>query len=75
MVREHCDFDKIKQYEINRATEKIKSLDKKIFDKSYGEIDNIFAYDYPKIDSRTQFLIDHNLLEFARGYNVDTIQD
>jgi hypothetical protein len=75
MVRKHCDFDKIKQYEINRATEKIKSLDKKIFDKSYGEIDNIFAYDYPKIDSRTQFLIDHNLLEFARGYNVDTIQD
>lgn len=67
MIRSHCNFGKIVQYEKDRAINTLKSIDKRIFTKSYAEINNTFAYAFPDIDSRTQFLIDHNLLEFARG--------
>jgi YVTN family beta-propeller protein len=35
-------------------------------DEIQSEFPNSFAYEYPEIDSRTQFLIDHNLLNHTR---------
>jgi hypothetical protein len=67
MTRNHCDFDKIIQYEKKRAESNLKLLDKKLFSPSFEEIDNIFAYDFPEVDHRTQFLIDKEILEFVRG--------
>lgn len=67
MTRNHCDFDKIKEYEKKKAESYLKSHYPNIFRENFAEIEDIFVYEFPKIDHRTQFLIDNEMLEFFRG--------
>lgn len=61
MERNHSEFDSLAQYEQNRAKYIWNGESILNGDKGY------FIYDYPEIDSRTQFLEKHNLIDFARG--------
>jgi hypothetical protein len=60
MERNHSDFGKLKEYALSKAAKEFDSKSIQGNDKGY------FAYDFPQIDSRTQFLIDNNLMHLRK---------
>lgn len=66
MTRVHCDWDDMKELEQLKASAYLKSHHYKLFDEPFDKINNIFAYDFPEIDHRTQFLINKGMYDWAR---------
>ena len=60
MERNHSDFGKLKEYALNKA---VKEFDSSLIQ---SVLPDYFAYDFPQIDSRTQFLIDNNLMHLRK---------
>jgi hypothetical protein len=60
MERNHSDFGKLKEYALSKAAKEFDSKSIQGNDKGY------FAYDFSQIDSRTQFLIDNNLMHLRK---------
>jgi hypothetical protein len=62
MTRNHSEFGKLVEFAKSKADSFVKNNPEYDSSLIQSTLPDSFAYDFPQIDSRTQFLIDNNLL-------------